>query len=275
MYGTQLRLERIKNPKSDTFLFVTMDHGITDGVLPGLDNIGKLIEQVGKGGADAVLLHKGNVKNIIHSKKGNLEPFRQGLGLIIHLNGVPSIGSNPYIKVPVCTVAEAIQYGADAVSVHVNIGDEGDDEMLEFLGEVGDECADWGMPLIAMMYPRGPKFKTEHNPEAISHCVRLGIELGADIIKTNYTGDIASFKKICKSSPVPIIVAGGTKTDDMTDFYHMIEDIMNAGARGMAIGRNIFGTTHPMEATQIISKLVHEKEPLKKILEKHQIPKTL
>ena len=272
MYGTQLRLERIKNTKSDSFLFVTMDHGITNGVLPGLENIGHLIEQVGKGGADAILLHKGNVKNVIYARNQNLEAFRQGLGLIIHLNGVPSIGSDPYIKVPVCTVAEAIQYGADAVSVHVNIGDVGDEEMLEFLGEVGDECSEWGMPLIAMMYPRGPNFESEYDPEAISHCVRIGVELGADVIKTNYTGDVDSFKKICAHTPVPIIVAGGPKQEKLEAFYKMAEDIMLSGASGMAVGRNIFSSTDPMVSTQIISEIIHKRSPIHDVLKKYKIP---
>ena len=149
MYGKQLRLERIKNSKTNTFLFVTMDHGITNGVIPGLEDIGGLIKKVGKGGADAVLLHKGNAKNVIYSQNEVLNSFGQELGLIIHLNGAPSIGSDPYLKIPVCTVDEAVQYGADAVSLHVNIGDAGDEEMLEFMGEVSSECIDWGMPLTS------------------------------------------------------------------------------------------------------------------------------
>jgi fructose-bisphosphate aldolase/2-amino-3,7-dideoxy-D-threo-hept-6-ulosonate synthase len=272
MYGKRLRLERIKNKESENFLFITMDHGITYGVLPGLEDIGRLIRQVEEGGADAVLLHKGNAKNVIYSDHGVLEPFRQGLGLIIHLNGTPSIGSDPYLKVPVCTVAEAVQYGADAVSLHVNIGDVGDEEMLEFLGEVGDECLEWGMPLIAMIYPRGSNFDSEYDPEAISHCVRIGVEFGADIIKTHYTGDVDSFKKICSHTPIPIVVAGGPRQEKLKDFYRMVEEIMNSGARGMAVGRNIFGTTDPMISTRIVSDIVHKRIPVNDLFQKYKLP---
>jgi len=274
MYGKQLRMHRIRNKISDKFLFVTMDHGITNGILPGLENIADLIGQVGKGGADAVLLHKGNAKNVIYSQTKALEAFRQGLGLIIHLNAAPAISSNPYLKVPVCTVTEAIQYGADAVSVHVNIGQEGDEEMLGFLGEISNDCADWGMPLIAMMYPRGPNIKSEYDPEVISHCVRIGVELGADIIKTNYTGDVDSFKSICSATPIPIIIAGGPKQEDMEHVYRVIEEAIQAGASGVAVGRNIFGTTNPTISTQIISDIVHKRLPISKILQKYELPKT-
>ncbi len=262
MYGKQLRLQHIKNSKSDKFLFVTMDHGITYGVLPGLEDIGTLISDVGKGGADAVILHKGNVKNIVLTEQQNMIPFRHGLGLIIHLNASTDISPEPDIKIPVCTVPEAIQLGADAVSVHVNIGVEGDEEMIEFMGEVSSDCSDWGMPLIAMMYPRGPNIKSEYDPKAVSHCVRIGVELGADIIKTNYTGDIKSFKRICDDTPLPIIIAGGPQHKNIEQFYQMVSDAMEAGAKGVAIGRNIFGSDNSKVSTQIISNIVHMGLPV-------------
>lgn len=274
MYGKQLRLERIKNSQSDTFLFVTMDHGITNGVLPGLEDISGLIKKAGKGGADAVLLHKGNAKNVMYSQNDVLKSFGRELGLIIHLNGAPSIGSDPYLKVPVCTVDEAIQYGADAVSLHVNVGDDGDQEMLEFMGEVSSECLDWGMPLIAMIYPRGPNID-EFDAEAVSHCVRMGVEFGADIIKTNYTGDVDSFRKICKYCPVPIIAAGGQPQKKLEHFYETVSDIMKSGAAGMAVGRNIFSTSDPVTATSILSDLVHKKTSIDDVRQKFKIPKII
>jgi fructose-bisphosphate aldolase/2-amino-3,7-dideoxy-D-threo-hept-6-ulosonate synthase len=274
MYGKHLRLERIKNSKTNTFLFVTMDHGISYGVLPGLEDIGSLIKKVGKGGADAVLLHKGNAKNVIYSQNEVLKSFGRELGLIIHLNGAPSIGSDPYSKIPVCTVDEAVQYGADAVSLHVNIGVVGDEEMLEFMGEVSCDCIDWGVPLIAMMYPRGPNVD-EFDAEAISHCVRIGVELGADIIKTNYTGDVDSFKQICKQTPIPIIAAGGHPQKNLPEFYKTVSDIMKSGAAGMAVGRNIFGTKDPTTATAILSELIHDKTSVDDVLHKYKVPKTI
>ncbi len=274
MYGKQLRLERIKNCESNTFLFLTMDHGITHGVLPGIEDIGSIIRKRGEGGADAVILHKGNVKNVIYSSPDVLRFLGHKMGLIVHLNGSPKIGSNPYLKIPICSVDEAIQYGADAVSLHVNIGDAGDEEMLEFMGEVSSECLYWGIPLIAMIYPRGPDID-EFDSEAISHCVRVGVELGADIIKTNYSGDVDSFREICKNAPIPIVAAGGPPKKNLKEFYKMVSEIMEAGASGMAVGRNIFGTSNPKGSTQILSEIIHKKKSLNEILESYPIPKTL
>ena len=167
-----------------------------------------------------------------------------------------------------------MQYGADAVSLHVNIGDVGDEEMLEFMGEVSSDCIDWGMPLIAMMYPRGPNID-EFDAEAISHCVRIGVELGADIIKTNYTGDIDSFKQICKQTPIPVIAVGGQPQKNLRDFDKTVQDIMNAGAAGMAVGRSIFGTTDPTTATSILSELFHDQASVDDVLQKYKVPKTI
>ncbi|MBN2155941.1 MAG: fructose-bisphosphate aldolase [Candidatus Lokiarchaeota archaeon] len=272
MYGKKLRLKRIGNNLSENFLFFTIDHGITYGVLPGLDNVGDLITKVGSGGADAVILHKGNAKNVLFTNTYELKPFQQGLGLIIHLNGSPNFSPNPNLKIPVCSVSEALQYGADAVSMHVNIGDDGDGEMLELLGEVSEDCMNWGVPLLTMIYPRGPNVKSEYDPGLISHCVRIGVELGADIIKTNYTGDIDSFKTICEITPIPIVVAGGPKQKDSIDFYRMISDAMAAGARGAAVGRNIFGSTNPKRSTQIISSIVHKGLSVEEVLKKFHPP---
>ncbi len=103
-----------------------------------------------------------------------------------------------------CSVQEAVRLGADAVSVHVNVGAEDEDKMLYTLGRVADECDIYGMPLLAMMYPRGPKIQNEHDPKAVAHAARIGAELGADIIKTNYTGDVDSFKAVVECCPVPV-----------------------------------------------------------------------
>ena len=82
--------------------------------------------------------------------------------------------------------------------------------MLSTLGEISRHCQEWGMPLLAMMYPRGRKIKDEYSAESIAHAARVGAELGADIVKTNYSGDPDSFASVVDSCPVPVVIAGGT-----------------------------------------------------------------
>ena len=59
---------------------------------------------------------------------------------------------------------EAIKLGADGVSVHVNLGDENERDMLAQLGRVAEDAQNWGMPLIAMVYGRGPNIRNSFDP---------------------------------------------------------------------------------------------------------------
>ena len=133
------------------------------------------------------------------------------VGLIIHLSGSTSLSPYPNAKTLVCTVEEALKLGADALSIHINIGNGSEREMLADLGRVAREAREWGMPLLAMMYPRGEKIKDEFDPQVIMHVARLGAELGADIVKVSYTGSVESFRKVVAGCPVPVVIAGGPK----------------------------------------------------------------
>jgi fructose-bisphosphate aldolase/2-amino-3,7-dideoxy-D-threo-hept-6-ulosonate synthase len=169
-------------------------------------------------------------------------------------------------KVQVCSVQEAIRIGADAVSVHVNVGAQDEDKMLENLGKVSDECDVYGMPLLAMMYPRGPKIQDEHAPDAVAHAARIGAELGADIIKANYTGSIDSFRTVTESCPVPVVIAGGPKCKTLKEILQTTSDAMESGAAGLSIGRNVFQCDNPTLIVKALSAIVHEKASVEQAL---------
>jgi fructose-bisphosphate aldolase/2-amino-3,7-dideoxy-D-threo-hept-6-ulosonate synthase len=142
--------------------------------------------------------------------------------------------------------------------MHVNVGAETEAEMLEALGAMTMVCERWSMPLLAMMYPRGKKVKSEHDPELVKHAARVGAELGADLIKTNYTGDPDSFKEVISTCPVPVIIAGGPKANTDEEVLKMVEDAISVGASGVSIGRNVFQHKNPTNMTRAMSKIVHE-----------------
>lgn len=156
--------------------------------------------------------------------------------------------------------------GADAVSVHVNVGAENEPEQLQALGETAETCAAWGLPLFAMMYPRGPKIKNQHDPELVAFAARVGAELGADIIKTVYTGNINTFQKVIRGCPVPVVIAGGPKMATPRDVLKMAEDAIKAGAIGASIGRNIFQHRNPTAMTRALSRIVHEETSVTRAL---------
>jgi fructose-bisphosphate aldolase/2-amino-3,7-dideoxy-D-threo-hept-6-ulosonate synthase len=250
--GKRIRTERIKDRKSGNSLIIPLDHGISIGPVKGITDLADTVEKVAEGGANAVLMQKGMVP---YGHRG----YGRDIGLIVHMSASTSLAPDPDNKVQVCTVEETVKMGADAVSVHINVGSETESDQLKILACTAERCAVWGMPLIAMMYPRGAAIKNQHDPEVVAHAARVGAELGADIVKTNYTGDPDTFKNVVKGCPVPIIIAGGPKMGSDRELLDMIEGAMSAGAKGVAIGRNVFQHESPTRITRAISRIVHEK----------------
>jgi fructose-bisphosphate aldolase/2-amino-3,7-dideoxy-D-threo-hept-6-ulosonate synthase len=249
--GKVVRLERITNRESGNIVIIPMDHGISIGPVKGLVNLSDIVNKVAAGGANAVLMQKGMVG---HGHRG----YGRDIGLIVHMSASTSLGPDPNDKVLVCTVEEALKVGADAVSVHINIGSETEANQLQKLGNVAERCNEWSMPLLAMMYPRGAKVSDQYGEEVVAHAARAGAELGADMIKTNYTGDPDSFGRVVESCPVPVIIAGGPKVDTDTELLQMISDAIAVGARGVAIGRNVFQHDKPTHIVRAISRIVHD-----------------
>jgi len=244
--GKKRRLKRIFRDDERTVI-VPMDHGVTVGPVTGLVNMQEIINKLLRGGVDAVVLHRGVAK---HVDTGNA-------GLIVHLSGITKLGPDPNNKVQVCSVEEAMRIGADAVSVHVNVGAEQEDKMLVKLGRVADDCDRYGVPLLAMMYPRGQKIKDQHAVDVVAHAARLGAELGADIVKTNYTGDVETFKEVVRGCCVPVIIAGGPKVETVREVLQMVHDSIKAGGAGISIGRNVFQHENPTKMVKALSAIVH------------------
>jgi len=251
MIGKSIRLERIIDRNSHKTVIIPMDHGITVGPVKGLTNMRDAVSKVVAGGANAVLMHKG-LPRFCHRGEG------RDVGLIIHLSAGTAISPDPNAKELVCTVEEAIKIGADAVSVHINLGAETDREMLRQLGFVGQRCMEWQMPLVAMMYTRGPKIKNEYDVGNVKHAARVAAELGADIVKVSYTGSSESFFEVVEGCSVPVVIAGGEKMETDEEIFEMVEGALSAGAAGVSIGRNAFQHENPTKMVAALSKMVHE-----------------
>ncbi len=255
--GVQVRLNRIL--RKGKMLCIPMDHGISDGPIEGLEDPHSLIYQCESHGLTSVIINKGILKTL---------PKPTKVGILVHFSGSTSLSMSPNRKMLTGNVEEAIRLGADGVSIHINIGGKEEPEMLHQLGSVAHECHQWNMPLLAMMYPRGEKIKDPHDPQIVGHVARIGAECGADIVKTLYTGDIDSFSKVVKSTPVPIVIAGGPKAKSDMDVLQMTEDAMKAGAKGVTYGRNIFAHKSPQKMVQALAAIIFENETAKEAAKK-------
>jgi fructose-bisphosphate aldolase/2-amino-3,7-dideoxy-D-threo-hept-6-ulosonate synthase len=245
-------MERIL--RKGKMLCIPMDHGISSGPIEGLENPAEVIQKCELRGLTSVIINKGILKSL---------PRPTRVGVLVHFSASTSLSTFPNRKMLTGSVEEALRLGADGVSLHINIGGKEEPEMLEHLGRIAEECHKWNMPLLAMMYPRGENVKNPHDPEIVGHVARIGAELGADIVKTLYTGDIDSFSKIVKSTPVPVVIAGGPKAKTDADVLHMTEDAMKAGAKGVTYGRNIFAHKHPDKMVEALAAIMFKKESAK------------
>ncbi|MFZ5811130.1 MAG: 2-amino-3,7-dideoxy-D-threo-hept-6-ulosonate synthase [Thermodesulfobacteriota bacterium] len=250
LLGKAVRLERVFNRNTHRTIIVPMDHGVTVGPIDGLIDMREAVNQVAEGGANAVLMHKG-LPRCSHRGRG------RDVGLIIHLSASTALSPYPNAKVLVATVEDALKLGADGVSLHVNLGDETERHMLEHFGEVTSKAAEWGMPVLAMVYARGPKVKDEYAPEVVRHCARVGTEIGADVVKVPYTGDVDSFARVTEACCIPVVIAGGPKMDNDRDLLQMAHDSVQAGGSGLSIGRNIFQHRQPARIVQALHGIVH------------------
>ncbi len=255
VFGRDVRLSRIL--RDGKMVCIPMDHGISNGPIKGLEDVHGMIYQCAPAGLTCVLVNKGIIKTL---------PRPPDIGLIAHLSGSTSLGPAPNRKMLMGSVEEALRLGADAVSLHINIGAKEEPEMLQKLGMVADKCDEWSVPLVAMMYPRGENIKNPHDPEIVAHAARIGAEAGADLVKAVYTGDIESFRKVVKSCPVPIVIAGGPKASTDREILEMCAGAMTAGAKGVTFGRNIFQHKNPPAMVRALSRIIIQGKSVREAL---------
>ena len=251
--GKAIRLERIFNRDTGRTIVIPMDHGLTVGPIDGIVDMREAVGKIVDGGANAVIEHKGLVR-CGHRASG------KDIGLIVHLSASTSLSPFPNAKSLVASVEDAIRLGADAVSIHCNLGDETESAMLADFGKVASDATNWGIPLLAMVYARGPKVKDEYALDVVAHCARVGTELGADVVKVPYTGDIKTFSKVCDSCCVPVVIAGGPKLDSTESFLQMVQDSLEAGGAGLSVGRNVFQHANPTRLVEVLNMIVHAEE---------------
>jgi class I fructose-bisphosphate aldolase len=250
MEGCKRRVRRLFSARSDKTILLPLDHGVTEGLLPGLEDMKTLLQQLDPKLVQGVILHKGLAREL-----GSFVDTRQNL--IVHLSAGTRHGLPPYNRSLVCSIQEALRIGADAVSVHINIGNDLEDRMLSDLGMVVDEAHQLGIPVLAAVFARGGQIVNELDPTLVAHCIRLGAELGADIVIVPFSGETDSFARAIAACPVPVLIAGGPRQPGFKNFLQMIKQVMDTGAKGVSIGRNIFQHPEPIKALEMIAEIVH------------------
>ncbi|MGB3437642.1 MAG: 2-amino-3,7-dideoxy-D-threo-hept-6-ulosonate synthase [Actinophytocola sp.] len=247
--GKSVRMERLSRPRDGKYLLIPLDHSVSDGPIASAQGFDQLVHAVCAAGADGVVVHKGRARTISPRSLA-------GRALVVQLSASTAYAPDSNAKTLVGDVEEAVRLGADAVSVHINIGSDTETTQLHDLGTVAAACDNWGVPLLAMMYPRGPRIADPTMPELVSHVVAVATDLGVDIVKTVLTTPPQRMAEIVASTPLPVIVAGGaSSTGSVTGFAR---SAMAAGCGGLAMGRRVFSDADPQGVVRALTAIVHE-----------------
>lgn len=246
--GKTIRLSKLSRHRDGRFLFIPLDHSVSIGPIAPNSGFSELVRAVVEGGADGVILHKGRLRF--------LDPELFGrCALIVHLSASTVHARDADAKVLVASVEAAVAIGADAVSVHVNIGSESEAAQLVDLGRVADAARDWGIPLLAMMYPRGTRIADPHGVPTVAHVANVASDLGADLVKTPATTDLEGLSEVVACCPIPLVVAGGEC--DGSPLPEFAREVMSSGCRGLAVGRRVFHDPNPRQLVRDLTAIVH------------------
>ena len=260
--GRNKRLNRIFTHELGRIVIVPLDDSLLAGTANGLENLKPKIEKIIAAKPNAIIGFHGLLKNFSGIIKNTPS--------ILNITASTTNSAHTR-KVLVGSVELAMMLGVEAVAVHVNISSKYESEMLKLFGEVSLECHRLGMPLLGIMYPRKEnddgsdnnyldvkKSERKKYAELVAHAARVGVELGADIIKTQYTGDPETFKYVVEAcNPIPVIVAGGTPVS-MLEMLTIAEGAIKGGGVGISFGRNIFSRDDPAHFIYAIKKVIYE-----------------
>ena len=200
-----------------------------------------------KGDFTGVVLHKGLAEKYYNGK----------VPLIVKLNGKTSLPKGEPVSTMVCSVEEAIRLGAKGVGYTIYLGSANESVMLEEFGEIQEEAHEEGLPAIAWIYPRGEAVKNDTAPEIVAYAARAGLEMGADAVKIKYTGASESFRWAVKAAGLArVFMSGGPKAPDDGTFLGQVKGAIDAGATGLAVGRNVWQHADPIKMASALREII-------------------
>ena len=210
-----------------------------------------VIDIADKGRYNALVLHNGVAEKYYHNGSHKVP-------LIVKLNGKTNIPKvEPYAGL-LCSIKRAVNIGAQAVGYTVYIGSSHEAEMFSQFSKIVEEAHDYSIPVVMWAYPRGQSVANPLATEVLAHAARVGLELGADFVKINYNNDIEAFRWVVEAAGrARVVVAGGERMGDK-EFLSKTRDVLEAGAAGIAVGRNVWQNEHPFLMTQALKKVIFE-----------------
>jgi len=242
--GKKIRLNRLLGGSEHRALVVAFDHALVLGPIPGTeDPLGK-IRQFTQSKVDALLLNLGLIRQFANSPiLGRIPALIARLDWTTVWSAIGQNGNGDLYSSLLAHPEEALRHGADAVLTYLVVGTgDAEFEMKEIArnAEIARECEQVGIPLIVESLARGKDVQHPGDPRWLNLHTRMAAELGADVVKTDYSGDIASMRSVVEKCPIPILVLGGSRQASDKHALDVVRDVAAAGAAGVFFGRNVF-----------------------------------
>jgi fructose-bisphosphate aldolase, class I len=206
---------------------------------------------------------KGRFNGIVF-QKGLAEKYYTGkVPLILKVNGKAALAKGEPIARQNCSVEYAISLGAKAIGYTIYLGSSLEPEMFQEFGRIQEETHEAGLPAIAWVYPRGAAIQNDTAKEIVSYAARAGLELGADAVKIKYTGDSDSFSWAVKSAGrARVFMSGGPKAPTDEAFLTQVKGAVDAGATGLAVGRNVWQHPDPLRMADSLREIIFNRKPV-------------
>jgi class I fructose-bisphosphate aldolase len=222
--------------------------GYGEGLPEGLRRIGPTLAAIAAGKPDAVTMHKGIAASAWAPHAGRIPMILQ------------STAARPddTAQEQVATPEDAVRLGADAFAVAAFVRGATEAAHLRVVADSVRDAVRYEMPVICHIYPRDRAMKISFAPDDIAWAVRCAVEVGVDVVKVPYCGDVAAYAQIVEESPVPVVAAGGPKAQTLQAALGMIAEVVRSGARGATIGRNIWGFSRITAAVEAFKGVVHD-----------------
>jgi len=256
--GAQLRLGRLFNKQSGRSFIAAIDHGVTIGAATGAERAVETVETVIACDPDAVLIGPGLLPKTAHlfAHRGAPAPVLRA-DFIINDPRLTDLGEGYRVLV---SPSHAAHLGAEAFIMFLIMGPEEGTmfaDNVRAISHAAEEAHKVGIPLIVEAVLWGSRMKNKRDADLLTFACRTAAELGADAIKTEWTGDVASMAKLIESVPAPVLVLGGPKTDNPETVIEATRGAMEAGAKGVAYGRNLWGADDPRQMGQRLREVIH------------------
>ncbi len=262
--GKQIRLSRLFSHPDGKAVVLAFDHGLMLGPVPGTVDLRAGVALAVEAGFDGILLGPGALSRAADMLGGRGRPaviMRLDQTTMWRLGG--RFTQDQGQTRPIATVEDALLLGADAVISFLftcHNDPELESRSVELMAQSAQACRRWGMPLVVEpMAAREGRLSTPFDGEAIAMNARIAVEIGADVIKTDWAGSVEDFRPVVAGAAgAPVLLAGGARLDSDEATLALVRDLLAAGARGVMFGRNLFQSSDPLGLMKAVRAMVHD-----------------